>query len=190
MNQSCDHHQETISDCLDEERALPEATREHLSQCEECRAFHDMWKEDAGPLAALAGIRDLPDVPPSLAQDVAAAGKTVAGPWKRNLRPWWPAVAAALVLAAGLAWWNTGSEPASNSSVAENAPDIRPDAKDKVKLPLKISEIDTGKLERSLSVYSRARARSLDRSGHRLARLTVNLRDATANFSEFIPTVE
>ena len=187
MNESCDHHLETLSDCLDEKRVLPQATLDHLSQCDECRAFHDMWMEDSGPLATLAGTRDLPDVPPSLAQDLAVARKTVAGPWKPKLRPWWPAIAAALVVAAGLAWWNSGSEPASNSSVAENAPDIRPDANDKVKLPLKISEIDTGRLERGLAIYSRARARSLDRSGHRLARLTVNIRDVATNSPHSFP---
>ena len=195
MNHTCDDHQEIISDCLDEKRPLPKATLDHLSQCEECRAFHAMWKEDSGPLATLAKIRDLPDVPPSLAQNLAAARKTVAGPWRRKLRHGWPAIAAAVALAAGVVWWNSGSAPAPDNSAPDNPvvdiePDIQPVPNEKVDLPRVISAVDTDGLERALSAYTRARARSLDKSGHRLARLTLNLREATTSFSEFIPTVE
>lgn len=190
MNPSCDHHLEVISDCLDEERALPKATLDHLSHCEECRAFHEIWREGSGPLATLAGIRDLPEVPPSLALEVSVARKTVPGPWKRSFRYGWPAIAAAAVLAAGVVWWDPGSDPAPQDPVVGTKPDIQPASAGPVDLPLAISEIGTDGLKRGLSAYTRARSRSLDRSGHRLARLTLNLRDATANFSEFIPTVE
>jgi hypothetical protein len=149
-----------------------------------------MWMEDTGPLATLARIRDLPEVPPSLARDVSVARKTVAGPWKRSLRHGWPAIAAAVVLAAGVVWWHSGSDPATENPVAGGKPEIQPGPDDSVDLPRAISRIDTKGLERGLAAYTRARARSLDKSGHRLARLTLNLRDATANFSEFIPTVE
>lgn len=190
MNQICDTHPETISDCLDEQRPLPKATLEHLSQCEGCRAFHEMWKEDSGPLATLAGIRDLPDVPPSLAQNVAAARKTVAGPWGRKFRHGWPAVAAAVALAAGVIWWNSQSTPAPGNPVVDIKPDVQPGPDEKVALPPVISSVDTAGLERGVSTYALARVRSLDKSGHRLARLTLNLREVTTSFSEFIPTVE
>jgi predicted anti-sigma-YlaC factor YlaD len=190
MNQTCDHHQETLSDCLDEKRPLPKATLEHLSHCEGCRAFHDMWKQDSGPLATLAGIRDLPEVPPSLAQNVAAARKTVAGLWRRKLRHGWPAIAAAVALAPGVIWWNSGSDPAPENPVVGIQPDIQPVPNDTVDLPRVISAVYTDGLQRGFSAYTRARARSLDKSGHRLARLTLNLREATTNFPEFIPTVE
>jgi hypothetical protein len=190
MNHMCDPHLEIISDCLDEKRPLPEATLEHLTQCEGCRAFHEMWKEDSGPLATLAGIRDLPVVPPSLARDVAAARKTVAGPWERKLRHGWPAVAAAVALAAGVVWWSSGSDPAPENPVAGGKPDIQPTPKVKVDLPLAISAVDTDGLKRGLSAYTRARTRSLDKSRHQLARLTLNLRNMTTSFSGVIPTVE
>ena len=190
MNPTCDDHQETLSDCLDGKRPLPKATLAHLPQCEACRAFHDMWQDDSGPLAALAGIRDLPDVPPSLAQDVAAARKTVAGPWRRKLRHGCPAIAAAVALAAGVVWWNSGSNPAPDHAVVNIEPDIQPVPDVKVDLPRVVSAVDTDRLERALSAYTRARARSFDKSGHRFARLTLHLREATTSFSEFIPTVE
>lgn len=149
-----------------------------------------MWKQDSGPLATLAKIRDLPEVPPSLAQNVAATRKTVAGLWRRKLRHGWPAIAAAVALAAGVVWWNSGSAPAPDDPVVDIEPDIQPVPNEKVDLPRVISAVDTDRLERALSAYTRARARSFDKSGHRLARLTLNLREATTSFSEFIPTVE
>jgi hypothetical protein len=145
-----------------------------------------MWQEDSGALANIAGIRDLPEVPASLADDVSAARKTVTGPWSRKLRPWWPAIAAALVLAAGLAWWNAGTSHVAKNPIAGG----EPDQKDTVELPLRISEIDTSRVEQGLAVYTEARTRSLDRRSHRLARLTVNMREFATNFSDLVPTVE
>jgi hypothetical protein len=195
MNDSCDHHLEIVSECLDEERALPEPTLDHLSQCDECRAFHDMWKEDEGPLAKAAGFRDLPEVPTSLAEGISAERKTIAGPWRRNLRHWRPALAAALIVAAGLAWWNSGRDTTNNNNtnnngLVENGPGDQQEPSDKVDLPQAISKIDTSSVKRGFSIYTRARARSLDRRSHRLVQLTLNIRDATTNLSGLVPTVE
>jgi predicted anti-sigma-YlaC factor YlaD len=190
MNDPCDHHQEVISDCLDEKIALPAPTLDHLSKCEECRAFQKLWKEDSGPLARLAAIRDLPELPPTLAIDLSAARKTVAGPWKRSFHHGWPAVAAAVAIAAGVVWWNSGGDSETADPVVVITPQVPPGPADPLDLPKAISSIDTDALERSLSAYTRARVRSLDRSGQRYARLTQNLRASTVSLSKFIPTVQ
>ena len=181
---------EIISDRLDEEGALPKATLDHLAECGVCQAFHDMWQEDPGSLADLAGVRDLPEVPPSLALDLSAARKTVAGPWQRRLRKAWPAVAAAGVLAAGLTWWQSGIHPDPRTPGAGAGTGVQPGTEAEVSLPQAVARIDNEGLQRGASAYTRARARSLDRSAHRLARLTLNLREATTSFSKFIPTAE
>ena len=192
MNETCDQHMEIISDRLDEGCALPKATLDHLAECDECRAFHALWQDDPGSLADLAGVRDLPAVPPSLALDLSAARKTVAGPWQRRLRKAWPAVAAAAVLAAGLTWWQSGirPDPMTPGAGAGAGTAVQPGAEAEVGLPQALARIDNEGLQRGVSAYTRARARSLDRSAHRLARLTLNLREATTSFSEFIPTAE
>lgn len=190
MKPSCDHHQQTISDCLDDQRELPEATHGHLSHCETCRMFREMWQDDSAPLSSLARIRELPQVPPSLAQDIAAARKTVTGPWKRSLPRLWPAIAAALAMAAGVFWWNAGRGPAGQNPIVNIAPDVSPRSQDMVDLSQVITRLDTEGIGRSLAIYTKARTRSLDRSGQRYARMTLNLRNLTSSFAEFIPTVE
>lgn len=190
MKPTCDQHQQIISAWLDDPCELPEATLDHLTQCETCRAFQEMWKVDSGPLASLARIRDLPQVPPTLAHDVSVARKTVVGPWKRSLPRAWPSIAAAVALAAGVLWWNAGPEPAAQNPVADVAPDVPPRSEDLVDLPQVISRIDVAGIERGLAAYTRARNRSLERSGQRYARLTLKLRNVTSSFAESIPTLE
>ena len=113
--------------------------------------------EDTGPLATLAGIRDLPEVPPSLATMCRWRGRRWQDRGSGSFRHGWPAIAAAVVVAAGVVWWNSGSDPATGAAPWRAASrDIQPDPDDTVDLPLAISEIDTKRLERGLATYTRA----------------------------------
>lgn len=193
MNHSCDDHLEKISENLDEDLPLPEATKEHLKTCAECRAFVDAWEDGSGFLAYQTGFPKLTETPVALAEIIVSQSFGNARSSRQRAIPWFAAVAAAFVLVAGLMLWKPGGKQPDTVSIPVSSdpmphlPDATPDSSDRIYLSLKIPQFDSQAVEARLEAAVIAEADSLAETGHRISRLAANLRRRTAALSDYIP---